>query len=73
MLESLELGLFGAATALYALAWGWHFVGWKRGSAAHTGIAKIQLPLLAMPCPQCWKSSTVRIARHSSAIVDKNS
>ena len=39
MLETLELGLFGLATALYALAWGWHLAGWKRGSAAHTGIA----------------------------------
>ena len=39
MLETLELGLFGAATALYAIAWGWHLAGWKRGSAAHTGIA----------------------------------
>ena len=39
MLETIELGLFGLATALYALAWGWHLVGWKQGSAAHTGIA----------------------------------
>jgi ABC-type transport system involved in cytochrome c biogenesis permease subunit len=39
MLETLELGLFGLATGLYILAWGWHLVGWKRGSAAHTGTA----------------------------------
>jgi hypothetical protein len=30
MLETLELGLFGLATALYALAWGWHLAGWNR-------------------------------------------
>ena len=39
MLETLELGLFGLASGLYALAWGWHLTGWKRDSAAHTGIA----------------------------------
>ena len=39
MLENLELGLFSLATALYVIAWGWHLVGWKRASEAHTGVA----------------------------------
>ena len=39
MLENVELGLFAGATALYVIAWAWHFIGWKRGSAVHTGVA----------------------------------
>jgi len=39
MLENLELGLFSLATALYLIAWVWHVIGWKRASAAHTGVA----------------------------------
>ena len=39
MLESLELGLFAGASVLYAAAWGWHLLGWKRASAGHTGVA----------------------------------
>jgi hypothetical protein len=39
MLESVEQGLFWAATALYVVAWGWHFAGWKRGSVEYTGTA----------------------------------
>jgi ABC-type transport system involved in cytochrome c biogenesis permease subunit len=39
MLESLELGLFTAATAIYALAWAWHLRGWRSGSSAQTRIA----------------------------------
>ena len=39
MLETLELGLFWGATALYGLAWGWHLAGWRSASEAHTGAA----------------------------------
>lgn len=39
MLEGLELGLFYAATALYALAWAGHLRGWRRRSVADTRIA----------------------------------
>ena len=39
MLENVEQGLFWAATALYVVAWGWHFAGWKRGSVEYTGTA----------------------------------
>jgi ABC-type transport system involved in cytochrome c biogenesis permease subunit len=39
MLESLELGLFTAATVLYVLAWGVHFLGWKQDSSDKTRFA----------------------------------
>ena len=39
MLESLELGLFTAATLIYVLAWGWHFRGWKQDSPDKTRFA----------------------------------
>jgi ABC-type transport system involved in cytochrome c biogenesis permease subunit len=43
MLETLELGLFWGATALYGLAWAWHLAGWQRASQAHTGVAVLIL------------------------------
>ena len=39
MLETLELGLFWGATALYGLAWAWHLAGWQRASEKHTSAA----------------------------------
>ena len=39
MLEQLELGLFGASTALYVIAWFWHLRGWRQKSASQNRIA----------------------------------
>ena len=39
MLEQLELALFGSATLLYFIAWGWHLRGWRLGSVVQTRIA----------------------------------
>jgi ABC-type transport system involved in cytochrome c biogenesis permease subunit len=39
MLETLEFGLFATASAVYVLAWVWHLLGWRQGSAEKTRVA----------------------------------
>ncbi len=39
MLGQLELGLFAVSSAMYCIAWVWHFRGWKQDSSDNTRLA----------------------------------